>query len=235
MGLRKPRPFLDVRRGPLEPDRWIEAYRRRASPLSLCQTRQDAAHLVPLGGASVHGRVRCIRELVLTSVEVSGDHAGRPLARRSPCLSEVVVSFVANAASSAPSSVVTIDPVRILDTRDPSGIGLPGPFVSAVPQKLQVTGGSVPSGATGALLNVTVVEPTASGIPVGTSRRRHRCALDVVVELQRGRDRPELGAGRTADDGCRCRQDRDHVRRVRRLGPDHGSADRRRRLHGAQC
>lgn len=71
--------------------------------------------------------------------------------------------FVANAATSAPSSVVMIDPVRILDTRDPLDIGLPGPFVSAVSQKLQVTGAAVPAGATGVLLNVTVVTPTANG------------------------------------------------------------------------
>ena len=69
--------------------------------------------------------------------------------------------FVANAASSAPSSVVTIDPVRILDTR--TDIGLPGPFVSAMSQKLQVTGAAVPAGATGVLLNVTVVAPSAAG------------------------------------------------------------------------
>lgn len=71
--------------------------------------------------------------------------------------------FVANAASSAPSSVVSIDPVRILDTRDPVNIGLPGPFVSAASQKLQVTGSAVPSGATGVLLNVTVTAPSANG------------------------------------------------------------------------
>jgi len=46
--------------------------------------------------------------------------------------------FVVNAASGAPSSVVSIDPVRILDTR--TDVGLAGPFVSAVSQKLQVTG-----------------------------------------------------------------------------------------------
>ncbi len=68
-----------------------------------------------------------------------------------------------NAASSAPSTIVTIDPVRILDTRDPVNIGLPGPFVSAISQKLQVTGVAVPAGATGVLLNVTVVGPTAAG------------------------------------------------------------------------
>ena len=71
--------------------------------------------------------------------------------------------FVANAGSGVPSSVVTIDPVRVLDTRDPVNIGLPGPFVSAVSQKLLVTGAAVPAGATGVLLNVTVVGPTAAG------------------------------------------------------------------------
>ncbi len=69
--------------------------------------------------------------------------------------------FVANAASSPASLTVTIDPVRILDTR--TDVGLPGPFVSAVSQKLQVTGAAVPSGATGVLLNVTVVSPSAAG------------------------------------------------------------------------
>jgi len=68
--------------------------------------------------------------------------------------------FVANAAPGAPSSVVSIDPARILDTR--TDVGLPGPFVSAVSQKLQVTGAAVPAGATGVLLNVTVVAPSAA-------------------------------------------------------------------------
>ena len=77
---------------------------------------------------------------------------------------------IVTAASSPPSSVVTIDPVRILDTR--TDVGLAGPFVSAVSQKLQVTGAvptstgtqtPVPAGATGVLLNVTVVQPSAAG------------------------------------------------------------------------
>jgi len=69
--------------------------------------------------------------------------------------------FVANAASSVPSSVVTIDPVRILDTR--TDVGLAGPFVSGVSQKLQVTGAAVPAGATGVLLNATVASPVTAG------------------------------------------------------------------------
>lgn len=78
--------------------------------------------------------------------------------------------FAALAAPSAPSSVVTIDPVRVLDTR--LDVGLAGPFVSAVSQKLQVTGAvatvtgtqtAVPAGATGVLMNITVVGSTAAG------------------------------------------------------------------------
>jgi hypothetical protein len=70
--------------------------------------------------------------------------------------------FAVQAASSPASSVITIDPVRIMVTR--TDVGLPGPFVSAVSLKLQVTGAAVPAGATGVLLNVTVVQPSAAGL-----------------------------------------------------------------------
>ncbi len=79
--------------------------------------------------------------------------------------------FFADAAS-PPSSVVMVAPVRILDTRDPVNVGLNGPFASTIGQDLQVTGliattggpaTVVPTGATGVILNVTVVGPTASG------------------------------------------------------------------------
>lgn len=79
------------------------------------------------------------------------------------------------------STVVAVTPVRILDTRAAFGVGLTGPFVSPVPRNLQVTGPVatttgqqtvVPDGATGVLLNVTVVTPTADGFisvrPAGT-------------------------------------------------------------------
>jgi hypothetical protein len=80
--------------------------------------------------------------------------------------------LIADAASGPESSIVMADPVRILDTRDPVDVGLPGPFVSATAQKLQVTGSIstsagtqtvVPTGATGVLLNVTAVGATADG------------------------------------------------------------------------
>lgn len=79
--------------------------------------------------------------------------------------------FAASAASPE-SSTVAIEPVRILDTRDPVNVGLAGPFVSPVAQDLKVTGSVptttgtktvVPAGATGVFLNVTPVGSTAAG------------------------------------------------------------------------
>ena len=79
--------------------------------------------------------------------------------------------FIAQAASGPPSAMVTIDPLRILDTRA-GDLGLSGPFVSAVGRDLTVTGSIptasgtrvvVPTGATGVVLNVTVVLPSADG------------------------------------------------------------------------
>jgi YVTN family beta-propeller protein len=66
-----------------------------------------------------------------------------------------------DAASSPASSVVAVDPVRVLDTR--TGVGLNGKFESRVSRKLQITGATVPAGATGVLLNMTVVAPSAAG------------------------------------------------------------------------
>ncbi len=75
-------------------------------------------------------------------------------------------------AASPPSSVVLIEPARVLDTRDGIDLGLPGPFVSPVSQELRVTGDIptangnmvvVPDGATGVLLNVTPVRAEADG------------------------------------------------------------------------
>lgn len=75
-------------------------------------------------------------------------------------------------AASPESSVVTLEPVRILDTRDPVNVGLAGPFKSPVAQDLKVTGSAptttgtktvVPTGATGVFLNVTPVGSTAAG------------------------------------------------------------------------
>lgn len=77
-----------------------------------------------------------------------------------------------NAAGGVDSTTVMTDPVRVLDSRDPTDVGLAGPFASRVSEKLQITGSIptttgvktvVPSGATGVLLNVTTVFSTANG------------------------------------------------------------------------
>jgi hypothetical protein len=77
-----------------------------------------------------------------------------------------------NAAGGVDSTTVLTDPVRVLDSRDPVNVGLNGPFASQVPQKLKITGSIstttgtktvVPTGATGVLLNVTAVAPSAAG------------------------------------------------------------------------
>lgn len=82
-----------------------------------------------------------------------------------------IVHF-ASASSGAPSDFVSITPVRVLDTRDPLNVGLAGPFVSATSQDLTITGSVpttggpqvvVPAGATGVVLNVTVVAPASDG------------------------------------------------------------------------
>jgi hypothetical protein len=88
----------------------------------------------------------------------------------------LALSFAAWRANAAigpnESTFVPVTPVRIMDTRDPTNVGLAGPFVSAVPQDLQVTGSIpttsgtqivVPAGSTGVVLNVTAVSPTANG------------------------------------------------------------------------
>lgn len=95
-----------------------------------------------------------------------------------------LTSFTALATSGPSpeeSTFVPVTPVRILDTRDGVDLGLAGPFVSPVGQDLQVTGeiptatGTrtvVPQGASGVVLNVTVVNPGAAGFlavrPAGT-------------------------------------------------------------------
>ncbi len=72
----------------------------------------------------------------------------------------------------AESTVVNVGPDRVLDSRDPTDLGLAGPFASQASQKLQITGSIptatgtkivVPAGATGVLLNVTGFNPSADG------------------------------------------------------------------------
>lgn len=79
---------------------------------------------------------------------------------------------LASAAPGTSSHFISITPVRVLDTRNGVDVGLAGPFVSPVSQDLMITGNIpttagaqivVPTGATGVVLNVTVVQPSLAG------------------------------------------------------------------------
>ena len=81
-------------------------------------------------------------------------------------------ALTASAVNPAESSIISVTPERILDSRDPTNVGLPGPFFSQGSQKLQVTGSVptttgtktvVPDGATGVVMTVTPVNATANG------------------------------------------------------------------------
>jgi hypothetical protein len=80
--------------------------------------------------------------------------------------------FAADAASSPASVYVPVVSTRVLDNRPAANIGLTGPFTSDTSRKLTLTGvidtGAgdqeiIPPGATSAVYNVTIIEPTASG------------------------------------------------------------------------
>lgn len=78
------------------------------------------------------------------------------------------------AAPSAPSSVVTVDPARILDTRSAVGIGTTSPIGPGATIDVQVTGvGGVPVAATGVVVTLTATEATANAFvtayPTGTT------------------------------------------------------------------
>lgn len=98
---------------------------------------------------------------------------GAAIALTVVCTSIIMQAWGADAAPGpSESTVVMIEPRRVLDTRDPVDVGLAGPFVSPVAQKLQITGSIattsgaavvVPAGATGVLLNVTAVNTRANG------------------------------------------------------------------------
>ena len=64
-------------------------------------------------------------------------------------------------ATTSGATFKTITPARVLDTRD--GTGLSGKFVNGTARQLQVTGGSVPAGATAITGNLTVTQQSAAG------------------------------------------------------------------------
>jgi hypothetical protein len=88
--------------------------------------------------------------------------------------------LVASAADGVPSSLVSVAPERVVDSR--VDLGVDGPLVSMQPVVVQITGSVstaagasviVPEGATAVVANVTVVGPTSAGHlsvrPVGST------------------------------------------------------------------
>jgi hypothetical protein len=81
----------------------------------------------------------------------------------------IATASVAGAAAAPPapsllsigSSYHSLNPTRLLDTRN--GTGLAGPFSSHVARTLQVTGGVVPTGASAVSGNLTVTQQTSLG------------------------------------------------------------------------
>lgn len=78
-------------------------------------------------------------------------------------------------APSAPSALVTIDPARILDTREANGVPGTDPVGQGETITLQVTGrGGVPAGATGVIITLTATDATVptyiTATPTGTPR-----------------------------------------------------------------
>jgi hypothetical protein len=85
------------------------------------------------------------------------------------------VQSASTAPASAPSTIVTVDPARILDTRVPIGVPAAGPVGPDTSITVQVAGvGGVPAEATGVILTLTAAEGTAdtfiSATPTGTPR-----------------------------------------------------------------
>jgi hypothetical protein len=77
------------------------------------------------------------------------------------------------ASPSSPSSVVTTDPARILDTRSGLGVAAAGPVGPGSTITVQVTGvGGVPANATGVVVTLTATEASAASFvsawPSGT-------------------------------------------------------------------
>ena len=86
-----------------------------------------------------------------------------------------------SAAPSAPSSIVTVDPARILDTR--SAVGVPGttPVGPASTITLQVTGaGGVPANATGVVVTITGTEATQNTFVTATPTGSPRSTTSVL-------------------------------------------------------
>lgn len=85
------------------------------------------------------------------------------------------VQTALTAGPSAPSTIVTTDPARILDTREPLGVPAIAPVGANSSITVQVTGvGGVPLNATGVIITITAVDATLptfiTATPTGSPR-----------------------------------------------------------------
>jgi hypothetical protein len=85
------------------------------------------------------------------------------------------VQTALTAGPSAPSTVVTMDPARILDTREPLGVPTKAPLAANSTITVQVAGvQGVPVNATGVIVTLTAVDATVptfiTATPTGTPR-----------------------------------------------------------------
>ena len=91
------------------------------------------------------------------------------------------VQSASTAAPSVPSTIITIDPARILDTREPIGVPAAAPVGPDSSITVQVTGvGGVPDNATGVILTLTATEGTADTFITATPTGTPRAATSVL-------------------------------------------------------
>ncbi|HET7724403.1 MAG TPA: hypothetical protein VFK68_07165, partial [Propionibacteriaceae bacterium] len=69
--------------------------------------------------------------------------------------------YVTAGTPTATGTVYLVPPTRVVDTR--TGLGAQGPVAAGSGVVVTMTGGSIPSGAHGVFMNLTVTEPSAGG------------------------------------------------------------------------
>jgi hypothetical protein len=91
------------------------------------------------------------------------------------------VQSASTASPPAPSTIVTVDPARILDTREPIGVPAAGPVGPDTSITVQVTGvGGVPVNATGVVVTLTAVGATADTFITATPTGSPRASTSVL-------------------------------------------------------
>jgi hypothetical protein len=116
----------------------------------------------------------------------------------------VGVQTALTAPASAPSAVVTVDPARILDTREPIGVPAAAPVGPDSSITVQVAGqGGVPADATGVVLTLTAADATVdtfiTATPTGTPRATTSVLNPTVSKAIANTITVALGAGGQID------------------------------------